>query len=297
MRTRIFTSLVLCALLLSACNLPQGMMKDNGLATIVFPLDGQQFNAGDLVDVKTTISGAPESVPVVLLVNAAPYRADSPSAPLQNGTIYQPWTPTEPGVYTLQVTTGGLSSNSVTVTVGAVDVPSEAPTLSSAPTIETTTQAAPTLTALPTSTNIAPPVVFPTNTVPAPVIPTFTEIVVIPTKTATALANASLSGFVYRDENGNGNFNPADMPLAGVTVQLGLGACPSSGFQSTQTGGDGKYTFNSLPAGNYCLTVNTSTLPSIGGTWQASLPNPSGVNLASGENLGGRNFMFQPIIQ
>ncbi|MBT3322215.1 MAG: hypothetical protein HN392_08010 [Anaerolineae bacterium] len=67
-------------------------------------------------------------------------------------------------------------------------------------------------------------------------------------------------------------------------------------MQSTQTGGDGSYTFASLTAGQYCLTVDTGSLPNIGGTWQATLSNPAMINLGDSDSQT-RNFMFQPIIK
>ncbi|OGO08858.1 MAG: hypothetical protein A3K46_06130 [Chloroflexi bacterium RBG_13_60_9] len=44
--------------------------------------------------------------------------------------------------------------------------------------------------------------------------------------------------------------------LAGVTVDLGTGACPSTGFKTGVTRSDGHYSFGPLTAGTYCVSVN-----------------------------------------
>lgn len=291
MRYKIFVVLALFAISLSGCNLPASMTgAGSGSVSIVLPLDGAQLNVGDFVDVKSLVDYPSGATSATLFVNDAAYRVDALNAPMINGSLYQPWTPTEPGTYTLYLRASGADgeadSNSVTVIVETV-VPAEVPTLSIAPTVVT-----PTTTPFPNVTVTKTPTVTRT-----PFFPSATPPILILMPTAMIQANGVISGKVYRDENGNGSFNPADAPLAGVTVQLGAGACPSSGIQTTQTGGDGKYTFSALPAGQYCITVDTGSLPAIGGTWQPSLPNPNSVNLTAGENIGGRNFMFQPIIQ
>jgi hypothetical protein len=118
-----------------------------------------------------------------------------------------------------------------------------------------------------------------------------------PTFTATASVNGSISGFVFRDENGNGNFNPEDTPLSGVTLRIAGGACPASGLVTTTSDSGGNFVFSDLSSGQYCLKVDEGSLPSIGGSWQASLPNPKTVSLNAGEDKGGQNFSFQPVIE
>jgi hypothetical protein len=290
------------------------------VAAIVYPLDGAEFNVGDLVDVESLVEYSTGISNATLLVNQEPYRQDFLSDLLTAGSIYQPWIPTQPGTYELAVviSDGSMdaSSNSVTVLVGpelseqvlelpaAVIVAGAMPSATNAvlpsPTrpAGTATQillaATATSTSLPAGTS-AGPAATATATVHIPPTATSTA-VVLPSSTAVP-ANSAIGGRVYRDENGNGNFNPADTPLSGVVVQLGSGSCPSSGLGTTQTNGEGVYSFSNLPSGAYCVTVNTGSLPSIGGTWQASLPNPINVTVAVGETLGGKNFMFQPIIQ
>ena len=278
--------------LLASCNLPMmGTTGSAGTVTIVSPPDGTQLNVGQTLDIQSQVS-ASGAASASLLVNDAVYRTDTLRNSLGTGAIYQPWTPTEAGTYTLSVTVssadGELASAPITVIVGEADAPASQPPTGAPPT-ETLP---PDVTAAAIET-----VVLPSATVPPPTA-TFTYIP--PTKTATAtsapLANSSILGKVFRDENGSGSFNPADTPLIGVTVFLGSGACPSSGLAVTQTASDGSYTFASLPAGQYCVTVDTSSLPNIGGTWQASLTNPAGISLGESDSKT-RHFMFQPIIE
>ncbi|MCB0100427.1 MAG: hypothetical protein H6635_09740 [Anaerolineales bacterium] len=299
MKIKIFHFFALCAFWLAACNIPVDMMMGGGdSAAIVYPVDGAQFQIGDVVDVKTLVNFSAGASSAILLVNGVPYRADDFTQPIPSGYTFQPWTPTEEGEFNLQVrlsgADGGFDSQTVTVFVGAASsIPTPIESTEASPTDitqtdEPQTSATATVSVVqPTATiQLAPPSLTPTVFIP----PTLTPTVIVP-------ANSSISGSVYRDENGNGNFNPADAPLSGVTVFLGTGACPSSGFQSAQTNGEGRYTFSGLFAGTYCITVDVGSLPSIGGTWQASLPNPKETSVAESESKGGMNFMFQPIIQ
>jgi hypothetical protein len=86
---------------------------------------------------------------------------------------------------------------------------------------------------------------------------------------------SSLAGKVYSDVNGNGVLDPADQPLAGVT--LNLTGTNDQGAQITgtvQTGSDGSYQFNGLRSGSYVISEvqpaaylsGTNTAGSLGGT-------------------------------
>lgn len=44
--------------------------------------------------------------------------------------------------------------------------------------------------------------------------------------------------------------------IGGVTIHLGVGACPVIGLTSTITAGDGTYAFAGLPAGTYCVSFS-----------------------------------------
>jgi hypothetical protein len=54
----------------------------------------------------------------------------------------------------------------------------------------------------------------------------------------------------------NGIYESGEPGLAGVTVDLGAGACPSTGLDTTVTRSDGRYSFGPLDAGTYCVSVN-----------------------------------------
>ena len=96
----------------------------------------------------------------------------------------------------------------------------------------------------------------------------------------------------------NGVLEPGEPGLANVTVQLGAGACPSSGLASATTGPDGTFTFAGLAAGAYCVSVgalvdgNDSVL--VPGSWTAPVahadPQAVGVTLAAAEAHSGVNF-------
>lgn len=285
MKTKNLSLIVLCIFFLSACNLPASMTgASSGTVVIVSPPDGTHLNVGDTVDILSQMSDS-SATSISLIVNDEVYRRDDLDTPLGAGSLYQPWTPTAVGTYAILVRVssadGELDSNKITVIVGE----------GSAATLPPPVNVVPTNTLLPDITpSVTPPPVVSTHT------PTVTAAPPTATSTATILANGSISGKVFRDENGSGSLNLADVPLAGITVQLGSGACPSSGLQITQTAGDGKYTFASLAAGQYCVAVDTGSLPSIGGTWQPSLPNSRSVTLGVSESQTW-NFMFQPIIQ
>ncbi len=67
----------------------------------------------------------------------------------------------------------------------------------------------------------------------------------------TEILPASLAGHVYADDNVNGTFDPGEMPLEGVTVEL----LDESGavVQTTQTNAAGEYLFANLRRGIYTV--------------------------------------------
>ncbi|CAH0352369.1 SdrD B-like domain-containing protein [Aquabacterium sp. CECT 9606] len=89
---------------------------------------------------------------------------------------------------------------------------------------------------------------------------------------------ASVAGQVFNDANTNGTHEPGDLPLGGVTITLtGTDASGQAVSRSTQTGSDGRYRFNDLPAADANGYLITETQPagynqggqtpgSIGGT-------------------------------
>lgn len=102
-------------------------------------------------------------------------------------------------------------------------------------------------------------------TIPDPRLPTSTP-TAVPTPTSTPPANGSISGVIFQDQNSDGNQQPNDAGMSGVTVYLGQGACSSSGYQSQVTSGSGGFNFTNLPAGTYCLSVN---IPLVCGTYSS----------------------------
>ncbi len=303
MRIKTLSIFIALSLLFTACNIPASMMgATSGTLVISSPLDGTHLSVGQTVDIQSQMS-ASGITSATVIVNDVAYRQDHLDTPLSSGDFYQPWTPTEAGTYIISVRVssadGELDSNKITVIVGEQDAATSPPPTDAAPTQTLPPNVTVTATSIvPNATNTtAPPAGtdVPTETAN---LPTSTVLPPIATHTATAIvvANSTISGKVFRDENGSGSLNPADTPISGVTVLLGNGACPSSGFKTTITAVDGKYTFSSLPAGQYCVTVDTNSLPNIGGTWQASSTHPHSLSLGTSDSQT-RNFMFQPIIQ
>jgi len=148
---------------------------------------------------------------------------------------------------------------------------------------------------------------------------------------ASAVGSASITGLVFHDVCGipegtvasppagciallgggygaNGIFEPGELGIAGVGVNLGAGACPASGLASTVTGADGAFSFGGLAAGSYCVSSNAQDATNepvlIPGSWTAPVrnggPDPEivEITLADGEAQAGVNlgwdFQFLP---
>jgi len=172
--TRSVITIFALSLLVAGCNLP--IVPDAGVgssAKIVSPADGAQLGVGELIDIQSSISDPGGAGQVYLIVNGEPLREDNLTTPMQSGTMYQPWRPTEPGKYTLQVvviTSGGstLESNIVTVYVDGESQPQaeititptvptvEEITITITPTLTETITPTPTETITPTPTQGAP---------------------------------------------------------------------------------------------------------------------------------------------
>jgi Ig-like domain from next to BRCA1 gene/SdrD B-like domain len=96
----------------------------------------------------------------------------------------------------------------------------------------------------------------------------------------------------------NGILEAGEPGLAGVTVRLGSGICPSSGLATAVTGPDGTYSFPGLVSGDYCVSVgalvdgNDTIL--IPGGWTAPVahvdPQAVSVSLSEGQAYAGLNF-------
>jgi hypothetical protein len=87
-------------------------------------------------------------------------------------------------------------------------------------------------------------------------------------------------------------------------VKLGQGSCSSTGYKSTGVSSDGYYKFEGLPAGTYCVTVDTSSLrPTHTYGWDPVDPD-FGVNedpyrtvtLGANEEKSGVNFRYVDVV-
>jgi hypothetical protein len=148
---KVLLSLVLVVSLMG-CNLPAGSGAGASVS-LIEPANGAQYQVGDLVTIRSHIHATDGAAEVTVLVNGQPVRIDKPELSLQNGTMLQPWLPSEPGTYTIQTrmtTASGasLESDSVTIQVGAADIDPASPT-------PTSTAEPPTATPSPT---LGPPI-------------------------------------------------------------------------------------------------------------------------------------------
>ncbi len=170
MKTRHLISVFIILILLSlgGCTLaPSKVIVDEAVITIVEPVGGTQFQVGDLIKVRALVSSSTGAKEIDLYVNAGIVRRDQLDVPLRQGSMLQPWQPSEPGEYLIQMsmtTTSGATfqSNAILITVFGEATP-------------------PTTEIQPPTVTVQPPTVTfqPTTYVPEPVI------TVTPTKTLT----------------------------------------------------------------------------------------------------------------
>ncbi len=67
---------------------------------------------------------------------------------------------------------------------------------------------------------------------------------------------------------GNGVQDTGETGIANVTVNLGVGACPSTGQAQTVTDADGKFVFKDVAPGTYCISVDPKANPGLArGGW------------------------------
>ncbi|MDX1435668.1 MAG: NBR1-Ig-like domain-containing protein [Anaerolineales bacterium] len=96
----------------------------------------------------------------------------------------------------------------------------------------------------------------------------------------------------------NGVMEAGEPAIGGALINLGLGACPSTGLATAVTGDDGGYRFTELEAGTYCVSIdplaaqNVSVL--VPGDWTFPMPGSAlgghTVNLPPGEAHLNINF-------
>ena len=174
-------------MILTGCTLTtqQNSITDEAVIIIVEPVDGTQFQVGDLVKVRALVSSSVGVQDIDLFVNGDIVRRDQLDVPLRQGNMLQPWQPPEPGESLLQLTmttVGGniVQSNAVLITVVGETTP---PTIEvQPPTIEvqpTTPIPEPVITVTPTITFTVPP---PPSITPSPTWPpTYTFTPTLPT--------------------------------------------------------------------------------------------------------------------
>ncbi len=107
----------------------------------------------------------------------------------------------------------------------------------------------------------------------------------------TILTNATISGRVINDANGNARIDPGETPIPGVTINL-TGAMN----QQTVTDQNGEYIFREVPPGSYRVTetnlpgyIDTGVLPGAGNT--AIDLNNIAANLVAGQVSVENNFL------
>jgi len=111
------------------------------------------------------------------------------------------------------------------------------------------------------------------------------------------LGQGCAEGLVPAVIQGNGVHDSFEDGFAGVTLHLGSGACPSTGYATTTTDANGQYAFTGLTAGTYCVSFNALTdgndsilipggltYPTIGGAPQVT------VDLLTSQNMTGVAF-------
>jgi hypothetical protein len=101
----------------------------------------------------------------------------------------------------------------------------------------------------------------------------------------------------------NGSFDSNESPLPGITLILGAGACPEGGIPTpanqlatTVSGEDGRYQFEGLDAGIYCVAIDALSAENVdllipgNWTWPAPGTGRQGIRLANGQNRQDVDF-------
>jgi len=106
----------------------------------------------------------------------------------------------------------------------------------------------------------------------------------------TSIPPGQIGDTVFCDLNGNGVQDAGEPGLPGVKVTLSAN-CSGHADQIMFTDSNGKYLFTNLPAGNYCVTVDTSTAPSDCSVPEC--PTTVNVNLGPGQVFLDADFCFK----
>ncbi len=98
------------------------------------------------------------------------------------------------------------------------------------------------------------------------------------TEAGLCMYYGNISGVVFRDYDENGVKAAGEPVVDRGTVNLGQGACMTSGFKNA---GGGSYAFNDLLIGNYCVS-HSYAFPD--GTYHRTTPGAVTVHLAPGDS-------------
>jgi hypothetical protein len=104
-------------------------------------------------------------------------------------------------------------------------------------------------------------------------------------------APGNLRGIVFYDDNEDGVLNGGEPGIVGATLDLGSGACPSTGLAATTTNHLGYYAFNNLLPGTYCVTVQIGLAPDCVG-WHTLTGKRKTVTLGAGETISVPDMGF-----
>jgi hypothetical protein len=247
---------------------------DRHTVQITNPIEGQFFVEGELIQFDAEVFDT-KALDGELLHPLTWHLGNLTNPVLAEGRTAQ--VHLSAGIYQLFVSYGGAQD------VVQVGVTGATPAATATPTIT------PDITNTPGSGPSATPSITPEDTATPTSTPTAT-------RTPTTVTDGTITGFVFRDENGNGGFNASDSALTGVTLNLAGGGCPSNGLVTATTNGDGNFNFTNLAPGTYCVRLDIGSLPDIGATWVASLPQYQEVTLGAGD-LASLVFAAQPVFE
>ena len=113
--------------------------------------------------------------------------------------------------------------------------------------------------------------------------------------TATPIPPGNVRGFMFDDAIYNGVVDSTEGGMAGWTVTLGAGSCPSSGYASTITNGNGVYTFTDIPPGTYCVTIQIDLATGCAG-WHTLTGKSKTITVNPGDTTTVPDMGFTNII-
>jgi peptidyl-Asp metalloendopeptidase len=112
------------------------------------------------------------------------------------------------------------------------------------------------------------------------------------TGSATPVASGSIGHYVYCDANGNGKKDDTEPGLANIVLRLFNKTDPQPvKVPKAKTNADGYYGFVNIPAGEYSVTVDESTLPV--GASSSTGGNIHDVTLADNERYAKASFGYR----